>query len=72
MQVDCNTLDGKGSEFFKVQRLWFSTMIPGRIETTLGYQANEWDSEYGLKNGKFFADLGDRENFWSNLKYMGR
>lgn len=71
MQVDCNSLEGKGSEFFRVQRLWFATQLPGQIETTLGYQANDWDTEYGLKNGKFFADLGDRENFWSDLKYMG-
>lgn len=71
MQVDCNSLEGKSSDGFCVQRLWFSTWLPGQIETTLGYQANDWDTEYGLKNGKFFADLGDRENFWSELKYMG-
>ncbi len=69
MRFNLEGIDGKGT-VFKVDRLWFSTMLPWNIKGIFGYQVNDWEREYKLLNIKYNG-WGYEDVFWSDLRFMG-
>ncbi|MDO4218956.1 MAG: hypothetical protein Q4C78_03080 [Synergistaceae bacterium] len=68
-RFNMENLEGKG-DFFKVDRLLFTTVLPWNIEAKFGYQLSDWDSEYRLYDEKY-AGWGDEDSFLTGLKFLG-
>ena len=68
-RVNFANVENKGN-YFKIDRLFFTTKLPWDIKATIGYQTQDWDKEYHLYD-QHVGGFGDRESYWTKRKFMG-